>query len=196
MSLLILGLVLFLGVHSVRIFADGWRSRVIAERGENLWKGVYTLLSVAGFALIVWGYGAARQQPVVLWASPGWTRHAAALLTLFAFVLLFAAYVPGNAIKAKLRHPMVLAVKVWAIAHLLANNTLADLLLFGAFLLWAVLDFRSARQRDRAAGTVYAPGRVLPTVVTLAVGLLAYAGFAFWAHTAWIGVSPFGRVAA
>lgn len=193
MSLLILGLVLFLGVHSVRIFADGWRSRVIAARGENAWKGLYTLLSLAGFALIVWGYGAARQQPVVLWATPGWTRHAAALLTLLAFLLLFAAYVPGNAIKAKLKHPMVLAVKVWAIAHLIANNTLADLLLFGAFLLWAVLDFRSARQRDRAAGTVYAPGRALPTVIALAVGLAAYAGFAFWAHQAWIGVPVFVR---
>jgi uncharacterized membrane protein len=193
MSLLILGLVLFLGVHSVRIFADGWRSRVIAARGPNVWKGLYTLLSLAGFALIVWGYGAARQQPVVLWATPGWTRHAAALLTLFAFLLLFAAYVPGNAIKAKLKHPMVLAVKVWAIAHLLANNTLADLLLFGGFLLWAVLDFRSARQRDRAAGTVYPPGRAVPTGITLAVGLAAYVGFAFWAHRAWIGVSPFVR---
>lgn len=196
MSLLILGLVLFLGVHSVRIFADGWRNRVIAARGEKTWKGVYTLLSLAGFALIVWGYGAARQQPVVLWGSPGWTRHLAALLTLFAFVLLFAAYVPGNAIKAKVKHPMVLGVKVWAIAHLLANNTLADLLLFGGFLLWAVLDFRSARQRDRAAGTVYAPGRVLPTVIAVVVGLAAYVGFAFWGHQAWIGVSPFVRAGA
>ncbi len=193
MSLLILGLVLFLGVHSVRIVADGWRSRVIAARGPNVWKGVYTLLSLAGFALIVWGYGQARQQPVVLWGSPGWTRHAAALLTLFAFLLLFAAYVPGNAIKARLKHPMVLGVKVWAIAHLIANNTLADLLLFGAFLLWAVLDFRSARQRDRAAGTVYPAGRAGPTVVAVVLGLAAYAGFAFWAHMAWIGVPPFGR---
>ncbi len=193
MSLLILGLVLFLGVHSVRIVADGWRSRVIAARGPNVWKGVYTLLSLAGFALIVWGYGQARQQPVVLWGSPGWTRHAAALLTLFAFLLLFAAYVPGNAIKSRLKHPMVLAVKVWAIAHLIANNTLADLLLFGAFLLWAVLDFRSARQRDRAAGTVYPAGRAGPTVVAVVLGLAAYAGFAFWAHMAWIGVPPFGR---
>jgi len=192
MSLLILGLVLFLGVHSVRIFADGWRSRIIAARGENVWKGLYALLSLAGFALIVWGYGVARQQPVVLWPSPGWTRHVAALLMLFAFVLLFAAYVPGNAIKAGVRHPMVVSVKVWAIAHLLANNTLADLLLFGGFLLWAVLDFRSSRQRDRAAGTVYPPGRAMPTVITVVVGLAAYVGFAFWAHLAWIGVRPFG----
>jgi len=192
MTLLLLGLFLFLGVHSVRIVADGWRSRVLARRGEALWKGVYALLSLAGFALIVWGYGAARVQPVLLWAAPTWTRHLAALLTLPAFVLLVAAYVPGNAIKARLKHPMVLGVKLWALAHLLANNTLADLLLFGAFLVWAMFDFRSARQRDRAQQTVYAAGRAGPTMVAVVVGMAAWAGFAFWAHAAWIGVRPFG----
>ena len=193
MTLLILGLVIFLGVHSVRIVADGWRSRVLAQRGQGVWKGAYALVSLAGFALIVWGYGEARQQPVVLWPSPTWTRHLAALLTLPAFVMLVAAYVPGNAIKAKLKHPMVLAVKLWAFAHLLANNTLADLLLFGSFLVWALADFRSARQRDRANGTVYAPGRAVPTVIVVAVGVVAWVGFAMWAHLAWIGVRPFGR---
>ena len=193
MTLLSLGLVIVLGVHSVRIVADGWRSRVLAQRGQGVWKGAYALVSLAGFALIVWGYGAARQQPVVLWPSPTWTRHLAALLTLPAFVMLVAAYVPGNAIKAKLKHPMVLAVKLWAFAHLLANNTLADLLLFGSFLVWALADFRSARQRDRANGTVYAPGRAVPTVIVVAVGVVAWVGFAMWAHLAWIGVRPFGR---
>jgi uncharacterized membrane protein len=192
MTLLILGLFLFLGVHSVRIVADGWRSRVLARRGEALWKGAYALLSLAGFALIVWGYGAARAQPVLLWAAPTWTRHLAALLTLPAFVLLVAAYVPGNAIKARLKHPMVLGVKLWALAHLLANNTLADLLLFGAVLAWAMFDFRSARQRDRAQQIAYAPGRAGPTMLAVVVGLAAWAGFAFWAHAAWIGVRPFG----
>lgn len=192
MTLLVLGLFLFLGVHSVRIVADGWRSRVRAQRGEALWKGVYALLSLAGFALIVWGYGAARAQPVVLWAAPTWTRHLAALLTLPAFVLLVAAYVPGNAIKSRLKHPMVLGVKLWALAHLLANNTLADLLLFGAFLVWAMFDFRSARRRDRAQQTVYAAGRAGPTMAAVVVGMAAWAGFAFWAHAAWIGVRPFG----
>ena len=192
MSLLILGLVLFLGLHSVRIFAEGWRATVRARLGEGAWKGLYSLLSLAGFALIVVGYGAARQSPVVLWPSPTWTRHLAALLTLPAFVFLFGAYVPGNAIKARLKHPMILGVKVWALAHLLANNTLADLLLFGGFLLWAVLCFRAARQRDRAASVVYAPGRAGPTVLTVLVGVAAWAGFAFWGHAALIGVRPFG----
>jgi len=192
MSLLILGLVLFLGAHSVRIFADGWRKQMVQRLGANGWKGLYSVLSLVGFVLIVYGYGAARHQPVLLWPAMGWPRHLAALLTLPAFVMLVAAYVPGNSIKSVLKHPMVLAVKLWAFAHLLANNTLADLLLFGGFFAWAVLDYRSARQRDRAANTVYAPGRVLPTVIAVVVGLAAWAGFAFWAHAAWIGVRPFG----
>jgi uncharacterized membrane protein len=116
----------------------------------------------------------------------------AALLTLLAFVMLAGAYVPGNAIKAKLHHPMVLGVKTWALAHLLANGMLAHVVLFGAFLLWAVLNFRAARQRDRAGQVVYPAGRVGPTVITVVLGVLLWAGFAFWAHGAWIGVRPFG----
>ena len=192
MTLLILGLLLFLGVHSVRIAGEGFRTAQIARLGANGWKGLYSLASIAGFALIVWGYGQARLQPMVLWPSPNWLRHVAALLTLVSFVLLAAAYVPGNGIKARLHHPMVLGVKVWALAHLLANNTLADLLLFGSFLLWAVLSFRAAKARDRAAGTVYAPGRASRSAVTVAVGVGAWIAFALWGHAALIGVRPFG----
>ena len=190
MAMLILGLVLFLGVHSTRIVAEGWRARTIARIGERSWKGIYTLLSIAGFVLLVWGYGQARHSPVPLWQPPRGMNHLAALLMVVSFVLLAAAYVPRNAIKAGLHHPMVLSVKVWALAHLLANGTLADVLLFGAFLAWAVLNFRAARQRDRAAGTTYAPGALVPTLVTLAVGLLAWAVFAFWGHLWLIGVPP------
>jgi uncharacterized membrane protein len=193
MTLLVLGLVLFLGAHSVRIFAEDWRSGVRARIGENAWKGAYSLVSLVGFALIVWGYGQARLDPVVLWTPMTWTKHLASLLTLAAFVLLAAAYVPGNGIKAKVKHPMVLGVKVWAFSHLLANHTLADLVLFGSFLVWAILDFRAARQRDRAAGTVYASGSAGRTVAVVVVGLALWAAFAFWAHAAWIGVAPFSR---
>jgi uncharacterized membrane protein len=150
-------------------------------------------VSLAGLALIVWGYGQARLQPVVLWDSPLWTRHLAALLVLVALVLVAAAQVPGNGIKARLHHPQVLGVKVWALAHLLANNTLADLLLFGGFLLWAVLSFRAARQRDRAAGTVYPPGQPVRTAVVVVVGVGLWALFAFGAHRWLFGVAPFGR---
>ncbi len=191
MGMLIVGLVIFLGVHSVRAFADDWRTRTRAQLGENRYKILYSLASVLGFVLIVYGFGAARMQTTVLWASPAWTRHLAALLTLPAFVLLVAAYVPGNAIKSRLHHPMILGVKTWALAHLLANNTLADLLLFGSFLAWAVLAFVAARKRDRAGHVTYPPGRLGSTLITVAIGLLAWAGFAFWAHAAWIGVRPF-----
>ena len=192
MALLILGLVLFLGVHLVRVLAEGARTRFIAQRGENAWKGMYSVLSILGFVLLIYGYGLARQQPVVLWTPPTWTRHLAALLTLPAFVLLVATYVPGNGIKARVHHPMVLGVKVWALAHLFVGRTLAAEIVFAAFLVWAVLSFRAASARDRAAGRVYPPGRVVPTVVTVVVGVAAWVGFALWGHAAVIGVRPFG----
>jgi uncharacterized membrane protein len=192
MTQLILGLILFLGVHSTRIVADGMRSAFIAQRGEKAWKGLYTVISLAGFALLVWGYGVARQQPMVLWATPTWTRHLASLLTLISFVLITAAYVPGNGIKARVHHPMTAGVKVWAFAHLIANNTVADVLLFGSFLAWAVVLFISARRRDRAAGVTYAPGRTSPTVLTVLAGTAAWAVFALALHGWLIGVKPFG----
>ena len=192
MSILIFGLVLFLGIHSVRIFADDARSRFIAKRGAGAWKGVYSLVSGVGLAAVIWGYSMARAQPVVLWAPIPGMRQLAALLVLLAFILMAAAYVPGNALKARLHHPMVLSVKLWALAHLLANHTLASLLMFGGFVLWSVLSFRAARQRDRTAGTAYAPGRTLPTVVTVLAGAAAWFAFAFWVHGAWLGVRPLG----
>jgi uncharacterized membrane protein len=193
MLTLVAGLVLFLGAHSVRVFAEGWRTATIAQVGDKGWKGMFSLVSIAGFVLVVIGYGLARQNPVSLWPQPPvWTRHLAALLTLVAFVLVTAAYVPRNQLKATLHHPMILGVKVWAFAHLLANNTVADFVLFGGFLAWAVLDFRAARKRDRAAGTVYADGTARRTAVTVLVGAAAWAVFAFWLHRAWIGVQPLG----
>ena len=193
MIVLILGLLLFLGAHSVRIVADGWRSRTMARLGEGGWKGAYSVVSLLGFALIIWGFGLARQQPVLVWSPPTAMRHLNALFTLVAFILVAAAYVPRNQIKARLHHPMVLGVKLWAFGHLLATAKLADVVLFGAFLLWAILDFRAARGRDRALGTTYAAGSMGGTLVTLVVGVVAWAAFAFWAHAAWIGIAPFGR---
>ena len=192
MTLLIIGLLLFLGVHSVRIVAKDFRSAQIARIGPVAWKGLFAVASLVGFGLVVWGYGIARQQPVVLWPSPAWLRHAAALLMLVSFVFLAAAYVPGNGIKARLQHPMVLGVKVWALAHLLANNTLADLLLFGSFLIWAVFNFRAAKARDRATGAARAAGSGARTAITVVIGIAAWAAFAFLAHRPLIGVSVSG----
>src|ERR1700748_3103079 len=192
MIVLILGLVLFLGIHSVRIVADGWRSGFIARRGLNAWKGVYSLISIAGFVLICIGFGQARQQAVVLWSPPRWTHDVAALLTLLAFVLVTAAYVPGNGIKARVKDPMILGVKCWAAGHLLANGTLADVVLFGSFLAWAVLDFRAARRRRRA-GTEPAIGPVRRgrSAIVVVVGVLAWMLFALHLHQPLIGVAPF-----
>lgn len=191
MVVLIAGLLIFLGGHSVRIFAEGWRTGAIAKLGPMRWKGLYSLVSLVGFVLIVWGYGLARQEPVVLWpAAPAAVRHISSLLTLIAFVLLAASQLPNNQIRGRLRHPMLLGVKVWAFAHLIANNTLADLVLFGAFLAWAALDFRAARQRDRREGTVYPAGTLTGTLIALAVGIAAWAAFALGLHVMLIGVDP------
>lgn len=192
MNYLILGLIVFLGVHSVRIMADDWRTRIVAQYGELPWKGLYSVVSLLGLSLVVWGFGLARQQPVQLWSPPLGMRHLAALLTLASFILMAAAYVPGNAIKARLHHPMVLAVKVWALAHLLANGNLAHVLLFGAFLLWSIFDFTAARRRDRIGNIQYQPGNAGATAITVIVGLGAWLAFAVWLHGLLIGVRPFG----
>lgn len=192
MAYLLAGLLLFLGTHSLRIFADGRRAQWISRIGPLPWKGLVSVLSLAGFALLVWGWGMARQAPVVLWQPPVGMRHVASLLTLLSFVLLAATYVPGNAIKARFHHPMVFGVKTWALAHLLSNGNAAHVLLFGAFLAWSVLLFIASRKRDRREATVYAPGHLVPTLVTVTVGVGAWALFAFKLHGLWIGVRPFG----
>lgn len=192
MNLLIAGLLLFLAAHSTRIVAEGWRAAMLDRFGEKPWKGLVTAVSIAGFVMIVIGYGQARLMPVPLWEPPFWTRHLALLLNLFAFILLVAAYVPRNVIKAKIGHPMVAGVKLWAIAHLLANGNLADVLLFGSFLLWAVLDFRVSRRRDRDNDISYPPGTLPGSIITLVVGVVAWFVFVRWLHLQWIGVSPLG----
>lgn len=188
MTLLIIGLLLFLGPHSVPILAPAWREHMRQRWGETRWKLGYSLLAGLGLALIVMGYGQARLSPQVLWATPRGVAHLAGLLMLPSLVLLAAAYVPGNALKARLGHPMILAVKLWAAAHLLANNTLADLLLFGSFLIWAVLDFRSARRRPAAPSPA---GRAGPTALAVLLGLLACAALVMGGHQALMGVRPF-----
>lgn len=194
MLLLILGLVLFLGIHSVSIVSASGRHRLVQQMGEGPWKGLYSLVSLAGLVLIVVGYGAAREAPVVLYTLPNGFRHLAAVLMLPVFVLLLAAYLPGR-IQRAAKHPMLLAVKLWALAHLLANGTLADVLLFGGFLAWAVVDRISVKKR--AAAGLLRPGPVLPgskanDAIALVGGLGLYVLFVVWAHAWLIGVRPFG----
>ena len=193
MSLLIIGLVLFLGTHSVRILAEGWRGQMLTRLGPLGWKAGYSIIALTGLILIVMGYASARTQPLELWPATTAACHLASLLTLAAFILLTAAYVPGNRIRARLRHPMVLGVKLWAAAHLFSNGTLADLVLFGSILIWAILDFRAARIRDRVSGAgAGATGLLSRDLIVIAAALALWWLFAFHLHARWIGVSPMG----
>jgi uncharacterized membrane protein len=187
MTLLILGLLIFLGVHSVSIIAPAWRDAQVARRGENAWKGLYSLLSLAGFVLIVIGYGQARLAPVVLYAPPVALRHVALLLMLPVFVLLLAAYLPGR-IRTAAKHPMLLATKLWATAHLLANGNLADVLLFGGFLAWAVAD-RISMKRRAARPVPSAPAGRFNDAIALVGGLALYGFFVALGHAWLIGVA-------
>lgn len=191
MRLFILGLVLFLGTHSVRIVADDWRTARILKSGERLWKLAFTIISIVGFLLIIQGYGHARQATPLLYTPPVWTKPVATLLVLPAFILVAAAYVKGTRIKARVGHPMILGVKLWAFAHLISNGTLADVVLFGSFLVWAVIDYIASRRRDRAAGTVYAIGPVSRDLIAVGAGALAWFVFGFFLHGPLIGVRPF-----
>jgi uncharacterized membrane protein len=188
MTLLILGLVLFIGVHSIAIVSVAARNHLAQVLGLNAWRAAYSLVSLAGFTLLVMGYMEARQSPVLLYAPPLWTRHVAFALMLPVFPLIFAAYLPG-AIKAKLKHPMLAAVKIWALAHLLANGMLADLVLFGGLLAWAVVTRISLKRRGQRPLMVPlpAPSRV-NDVVAVVLGLAVYALMLFWLHRVLIGV--------
>lgn len=190
MSVLILGLIVFLGLHSIRIVADDWRTRQIERIGLNRWKGIYAIVAAIGIVLIIVGFGMARQHPVLLYVPPMWLRHLNALFMLIALILFPAARVPNNIIKAKLHHPQVLAVKTWAFGHLLATGMLHDVVLFGAFLLWAIVLFAVSRRRDRRNGTVYPPGTVKATVIAVVAGIVLWVLFACWLHVWLIGVNP------
>ncbi|MEQ5835706.1 NnrU family protein [Marinobacter sp. NFXS9] len=190
MGVLMVGLVVFLGVHSVSIFAEPWRNRTLKKLGEGPYKGLYSLVSLLGLILVIWGYGLARQEPVVLYTPPTWTRHLAMVLLLPVFPLLFATYLPGR-IQHTVKHPMLVAIKLWAVAHLLANGMLADVLLFGAFLAWAVVD-RISLKRRVPRPTPELPYRPRNDWIAVGGGLVVYLLFVLWLHRALIGVSPMG----
>ena len=190
MTRLIAGLLIFFGMHSVAIVAPGFRNAARKRLGEGGWKGLYALVSLAGFVLIVQGFGSARLSPVVLYVPPSWMRHVTFLFMLPVFPLLLAAYLPGR-IQRAAKHPMLAAVKFWAFAHLLANGTLADILLFGSFLAWAVVDRISLKRRPPQALRTASPGR-FNDLIAVVLGLGLYGFFIGWLHLRLFGVSPLG----
>lgn len=190
MIVLIIGLVIFLGIHLTRALGPDWRRSRIEQWGEGTWKGLYSLAAAVGLILVIWGYGMARQHAVVLWTPPIWTRHIAITLNLIAFILLAIYLVPTGRLKAWLGHPMLLGVKVWAFAHLLANGTLNDVVLFGSFLAWAVIDYATSRRRDRVNGTVRIGGPVRNDVIAVTLGIALWAAMLWRVHLWLIGVSP------
>jgi uncharacterized membrane protein len=193
MTLLIAGLILFLGIHSVSIVAPHWRTRQLARWGQGPWKIGYSVVSAIGLVLLIYGYGESRHAPVVLYTPPAALRHLALLLMLPVFPLFVAAYFPGRISRAT-KHPMLLAVKLWAFAHLLANGTLGDVVLFGAFLVWAVADRIAVKRRveDDRHEIPGAPPRPFNDAIAIVVGLAVYGAFLAGVHRWLIGVSPLG----
>ncbi len=189
MLILIAGLIIFLGVHSVAIAAPGWRNAMVTRIGEQPWKGLYSIIALVGLILVIYGYVVVRKQPIYLYVPPGYFRYIAMLLMLPVFPLLLATYLPGK-IKTNVKNPMLVAVKAWALAHLLVNGMLADVLLFGSFLLWAVADTISIKKRPPKAIPALPAGR-FNDVIAVVGGLLLYVLFVFWAHEWLVGVRPY-----
>lgn len=188
MTILVIGLVIFLGVHSVAIVAPDRRDALAAKLGEGPWKGLYSVASIVGFVLVAWGYGLARMNPVVVYTPPVELRWVTAILMLPVFPLLLAPYFPGR-IRQTLKHPMLVGVKLWAFAHLLANGMLADLVLFGAFLVWAIADRISFKRRvQRTLKTL--PQSKFNDAIAIVLGLVLYFAFFHYLHLHLIGVSP------
>ncbi len=188
MLLLIAGLVLFLGIHSLSIVNEPLRDRLAQRLGVVGWQAIYAIIAIAGLILIIQGYAAARLEPVLLYAPPAWLRHASMLLLLPVFILLLAAYLPGR-IKAATKHPMLLATKIWAFAHLLSNGMLHDVVLFGAFLAWAVVDRISMKRRVQRP-LPGAKASKLNDAIAVVAGLILYVWFVKQGHVWLIGVAP------
>jgi len=186
MTLLVLGIAIFLGVHLIPALPE-IREQLIARLGRNLYRGLFSALAALGFVLIVWGFASAPFLQV--WSPPGWTRYVAMVLMLPVFVLLIAAYLPGK-IKETVKHPFLVAIKTWALAHLIANGDLASIILFGSFLTYAVID-RVALKHRPATGLVTvgeAPDAPRNDIIAVVGGLVFYVVFLIWLHPLLIGV--------
>ncbi|WP_322887387.1 NnrU family protein (plasmid) [Sinorhizobium medicae] len=191
MAILLLGIIIFLGMHLIRVVAPGFRAGIIESRGKGTWMGLYTIVSLVGVCLIIYGFGQARGETGMLYNPPEFLRHSALLLMLIAFIVLAAGFLPAGRIAVALKHPQVLSIKIWALAHLLANGETSSVLLFGSFLAWAVILRISLKRRERAGEKVlpvFKSGR--NDVLAVLTGLAAYVLFVWKLHELVIGVPP------
>ena len=187
MTIFLLGLFIFFGVHSISIPGDSWRNRLAEKTGTGAWKVLYSLVSISGFVLMVWGYGRARSYSPDLYTPQQWLQHLSLALSLPVFPLLIAAYFPGR-IKSAVRHPMLLATLLWAAAHLVSTGSVVDVILFGSFLIWAVADIISLHHR-RVRPAPEAPSTRYNDAAAVSVGLILYALFILYLHQLLVGVS-------
>jgi uncharacterized membrane protein len=190
MAILVLGLVIFLGLHSIRICAEPLRAQAIARLGEGPWKGIYSIVSVIGFVLIVWGFAQARFTAPELWTAPPGARHATILLMLVAMLIFAGYFFKQSHIAVAVHHPMVWSVAFFGLAHLIANGTAADVMLFGGFFIWALADLMSSYARDRQDSVIHPEPNWGATVGAIMLGLVLWAVIAFWLHFWLFGVSP------
>lgn len=187
METLITGIILFFGTHSVSIFCHSWRQKIVDKLGYKIWQGVYSVVAFAGLVLIVNGYASARLEPVVIYTSPNWLHHISMLFLIPVFPLILATYLPGK-IQSTVKHPMLVATKLWAFTHLLINGSLSDIVLFGSFLAWAVADRISLKYRPALAVNMASRNRY-NDIIAIVGGLVIYTVIILWAH-AWITGVP------
>jgi uncharacterized membrane protein len=191
MLILVMGLVIFFFVHSVRLVAPNWREKSMAIHGEMRWKMRFGMITLIAVGLIVMGYSQARLEPVWLWFPPVWTRHLAGLLVLVALFFVGSALVPNTTMKKKVGYPMIIAIKIWAFAHLISNGSLADVILFGSFLVWSIVSFAVYRRRDRKAGVIRdQEAGVQFDLAAFTFAMVTWFAIAFYLHQTIIGVSP------
>lgn len=191
MALLVFSIILFLALHSLRIFAPAWRERTMARMGVNAWRGVYSLLSIVSLVLLIYAFAASRAVTPMLYTPPMFLSHISLTLMLIAMILLMASILPAGKIAVWVKHPMVTSVKVWAFAHLLSNGELNSVLLFGGFLAWAVLVRISAKRRARAGEKVVRDFvSTQYDIAAIISGVALYLVFLFYLHQMLIGVSP------
>jgi len=193
LGILILGLAVFLATHVFVSFREA-RSSVIERVGMPVYRGLFAIVSLAGLALIIWGYAQYRAHDLVqLWTPPAFMRHVTIGLVLFATIFVVAAFFPSH-IKTRLKHPMLAGVKTWALAHLLSNGDLGSVLLFGTFLAWGVYARIAAKRRgDIGAAAKPAPDGWTNDIIVVVLGAAVFLALGFWFHPYVIGVPVFGR---